>query len=173
MASLDNLNNKKGRNVDTLWWLVSTALILLGLAGIVLPAIPGTLFVLGGIALGAWIDDFQRVGWFAVAAVTLLAIVAWVMDYISAVLGAKRVGASKQAIWGAALGTVAGIFMGIVGVFVMPLVGAAAGEYLARREHGRALHVGVATWLGLMAGMLAKFVLAFVMIGIYVVALLV
>jgi hypothetical protein len=159
--------------VDTLWWLVSTALILLGLAGIVLPALPGTLFVLAGIALGAWIDGFQRVGWFAVSAVTLLAVVAWVMDYISAVLGAKRVGASRQAIWGAALGTVAGIFMGIVGVFVMPLVGAAAGEYLARREHGRALHVGVATWLGLMAGMLAKFVLAFVMIGIYVVALLV
>jgi len=159
--------------VDTLWWLVSTALILLGLAGIVLPAIPGTLFVWAGIALGAWIDDYQRVGWIALSAVTFLAILAFVLDYISAVLGAKRVGASKQAIWGAAIGTVAGIFMGLVGVFVMPLVGAAAGEYLARREHGRALHVGVATWLGLMAGMLAKFVLAFVMIGIFIVALLV
>ena len=158
--------------MDTLWWLVSTALILLGLAGIVLPAIPGTLFVWAGIALGAWIDDYQRVGWIALSAVTFLAILAFVLDYISAVLGAKRVGASKQAIWGAAIGTVAGIFMGLVGVFVMPLVGAAAGEYLARREHGRALHVGVATWLGLMAGMLAKFVLAFVMIGIFVVALL-
>ncbi len=158
--------------MDTLWWLVSTALILLGLAGIVLPAIPGTLFVWAGIALGAWIDDYQRVGWIALSAVTFLAILAFVLDYISAVLGAKRVGASRQAIWGAAIGTVAGIFMGLVGVFVMPLVGAAAGEYLARREHGRALHVGVATWLGLMAGMLAKFVLAFVMIGIYIVALL-
>ena len=159
--------------MDTLWWLVSTALILLGLAGIVLPALPGTLLVWAGIALGAWIDDFQRVGWFAVGAVTFLAILAFVLDYVSAVLGAKRVGASRQAIWGAAIGTVAGIFMGIVGVFVMPLVGAAAGEYLARREHGRALHVGVATWLGLMAGMLAKFVLAFVMIGIFIVALVV
>ncbi|KQT07975.1 DUF456 domain-containing protein [Ramlibacter sp. Leaf400] len=158
--------------MDTLWWLVSWGLILLGLAGIVLPALPGTLFVLAGIVLGAWIDGFTRVGWFAVAAVTVLAVLAWVMDYVSAVLGAKRVGASKQAIWGAAIGTVAGIFMGIVGVFVMPLVGAAIGEFMARRDHGRAVHVGVATWLGLMAGMLAKFVLAFVMIGIYVVALL-
>jgi uncharacterized protein YqgC (DUF456 family) len=159
--------------MDTLWWLASTALILLGLAGIVLPALPGTLFVLAGIVLGAWIDGFTRVGWFAIAAVTVLAVLAWLMDYISAVLGAKRVGASKQAIWGAAIGTVAGIFMGIVGVFIMPLVGAAAGEYLARREHGRAVHVGVATWLGLMAGMLAKFVLAFIMIGIFLVALFV
>ena len=158
--------------MDTLWWLVSIALILLGLAGIVLPALPGTLFVLAGIVLGAWIDNFTRVGWWAVGAVTVLAILAFLMDYVSAVLGAKRVGASKQAIWGAAIGTVAGIFMGIVGVFIMPLVGAAIGEFMARREHGRALHVGVATWLGLMAGMLAKFVLAFVMIGIFVVALI-
>jgi uncharacterized protein len=93
------------------------------------------------------------------------------MDYVAAVLGAKRAGASRQAIIGAALGTIAGLFMGIVGVLFMPLVGAAAGEYLARREHGQALKVGIATWLGLLAGMLAKFVLAFMMIGIFVVAL--
>jgi uncharacterized protein YqgC (DUF456 family) len=157
---------------DSIWWILSVGLILLGLAGIVLPALPGTLFVLGGIVLGAWIDDFQRVGWFAVGTVTVLAIIAWAMDYVAAVLGAKRVGASKQAIWGAAIGTVAGVFTGFIGVLFMPLVGAAIGEFLARREHGRAMQVGVATWLGLMAGMLAKFVLAFVMIGIFVVALL-
>jgi uncharacterized protein len=157
---------------DTFWWLLSTALILLGLAGIVLPALPGTVFVLAGIVMGAWIDDFARVGWFAVSAVAVLAVLAWLMDYVAAMLGAKRAGASRQAIIGAAIGTVAGIFMGLVGVFFMPLVGAAAGEYLALRNHRQAVRVGVATWLGLLAGMLAKFVLAFMMIGIYVVALL-
>jgi uncharacterized protein len=105
--------------------------------------------------------------------VTVLAIAAWLMDYVSALLGAKRAGASRQAIVGAAVGTVAGIFMGLVGVLFMPLVGAAAGEYMARRNHGQAVKVGIATWLGLLAGMLAKFVLAFMMIGIYIVALLV
>ena len=159
--------------MDTLWWLVSWGLILLGLAGIVLPALPGTLFVLAGIVLGAWIDGFTRVGWFAVSAVAVLAILAWVMDYVAAVLGAKRAGASRQAIVGAAIGTVAGIFMGLVGVLFMPLVGAAIGEYMARRNQQQAVRVGIATWLGLMAGMLAKFVLAFMMIGIFVVALLV
>lgn len=152
-------------------WLLSTVLIAAGLAGIVLPALPGTLLVLAGILLGAWIDDFTRVGWFAVSVVVVLALLAWAMDYVAAMLGARRAGASKQAIVGAAVGTVAGLFMGIVGIFIMPLVGAAVGEYLARRDHGRALHVGVSTWLGLMAGMLAKFVLAFMMIGVYVVAL--
>lgn len=158
---------------DTLWWALSAGLIVLGLAGIVLPALPGTVLVLAGIVLGAWIDDFTRVGWFAVATVAVLAVVAWLMDYVAALLGAKRAGASRQAIIGAALGTVAGIFMGLVGVLFMPLVGAAVGEFVAQRDHGRAVKVGVATWLGLLAGMLAKVVLAFTMIGIYVVALLV
>lgn len=159
--------------MTTLLWVLSTLLILAGLAGIVLPALPGTILVLAGIVLGAWIGDFHDVGWLALTAVAVLAVLAWLMDYVAAALGAKRAGASRQAIIGAAIGTVAGIFMGLVGVLFMPLVGAAAGEYIARRHHGQALRVGVATWLGLLAGMLAKFVLAFMMIGIYVVALLV
>jgi hypothetical protein len=159
--------------LDTVWWALSTALILLGLAGIVLPALPGTILVLAGIVLGAWIDGFQRVGWFAVISVAVLAVLAWLMDYVSALLGAKRAGASRQAVIGAALGTVAGIFLGLVGVLFMPLVGAALGEFMARQDQRRAVRVGVSTWLGLLAGMLAKVVLAFTMVGIYVVALLV
>jgi uncharacterized protein YqgC (DUF456 family) len=156
---------------ETLLWVLSIALILVGLAGIVLPALPGTILVLAGIVLGAWIDDFTRVGGLAVGAVAVLAVLAWLMDYVSALLGAKRAGASRQAIIGAAIGTVVGVFTGLVGVLFMPLVGAAAGEFIARRQHGQALRVGIATWLGLLAGMLAKFVLAFMMIGIFVVAL--
>ena len=158
---------------STLLWLLSIALIVLGLAGIVLPALPGTLFVLAGIVLGAWIDDFQRVGAWTLGAVTVLAVLAWLMDYVAATLGAKRAGASRQAVIGAALGTVVGVFMGLVGVLFMPLVGAAVGEFIARREHGQALRVGIATWIGLLAGMLAKFILAFAMVGIFIAALLV
>ena len=158
---------------DTLLWILSGALIVAGFAGIVLPALPGTLLVFAGIVLGAWIDDFTRVGWFALAAIAVLAVLAWLMDYVAAMLGARRAGASRLAIVGAAIGTVAGIFMGLVGVLFMPLVGAAAGEFIARRQHGQALRVGVATWLGLLAGMLAKFVLAFMMVGIFVIALVV
>ena len=157
----------------TLLWILSVALIVVGIAGRVLPALPGTLFVLAGIVLGAWIDDFARVGWGVLTAVIVLAVLAWVLDYVAGLLGAKKAGASRQAIIGAALGTVAGLFMGIVGVLFMPLVGAAIGEWLAQRDHGRALKVGVATWLGIMAGLVSKVVIAFMMVGIFVVALIV
>lgn len=158
---------------DVLLWTLSAALIAAGVAGTVLPALPGTALVLGGILLGAWIDDFSRVGWGSLSVIAALAVLAWVLDYVAGMLGAQRAGASRQALIGAAVGTVVGLLMGLVGVLFMPLVGAALGEYLARRDQRQALTVGVSTWIGIMVGLIAKVVLAFVMIGIFVVALLV
>ncbi len=158
-----------------LLWALSVLLILVGLAGTVLPALPGTALVLGGILLGAWIDDFTRVGPAMLTLIGALAVLAWVLDYVAGLLGARRAGASRLALAGAAVGTVVGLFMGLVGVLFMPLVGAAVGEYLARRDEVRAGHqavrVGVSTWIGIMAGLLAKVVLACVMVGLFVVAL--
>ncbi|MCE2880673.1 MAG: DUF456 domain-containing protein [Comamonadaceae bacterium] len=134
---------------DTLLWILSAALIVLGLAGTLLPALPGTAFVLAGILLGAWIDDFSRVGGLALTVITVMAVAAWVLDYVAGLVGARRAGASRQAVLGAAIGTVVGLFMGLVGVLFLPLV----------------------TWLGLMVGLLAKVVLAFMMIGVFLVAL--
>ena len=157
----------------TLLWVLCIALIVLGLAGTVLPLLPGTVLVWGGIVLGAWIDDFARVGTTSVVVVSVLALLAWALDYVAGLMGAQKVGASKQALLGAAVGTVVGLFMGLVGVLFMPLVGAAIGEYLARKDQNRAVKVGVATWVGIMVGVIAKVVLAFVMVGIFVAALLI
>lgn len=144
---------------------------MIGLAGTVLPLLPGTLLVWGGVLLGAWIDDFARVSVGTVVIITVVALLAWALDFVAGLLGAKRAGASKLALVGAALGTVVGIFMGLVGVLFMPLVGAAIGEYWSQRNQQRAVKVAFATWLGLMVGMVAKVVLSFVMVGFFLVAL--
>lgn len=156
----------------TLLWVLCVALIVLGLAGTVLPVLPGTLLVWAGIVLGAWIDDFARVSVTTVVVVSVLGVVAWALDYAAGLLGAQKAGASKLALLGAAVGTVVGLFMGLVGVLFMPLVGAAVGEYMARKDEGRALKVGLATWVGIMLGLLAKVVLAFIMVGVFAAALL-
>ena len=152
-------------------WILAALLIVVGLVGTVLPALPGTLFVLAGIVLGAWIDDFVRVSVTTVVIVTVIALLAWALDYAAGLLGARRVGASREALIGAALRTVAGLLMGLVGVLFMPLVGAAIGEYIARRDERHALRVGAATWVGIVLGLIAKVVLAFVKVGIFLVAL--
>jgi uncharacterized protein len=154
----------------TLLWVLCVALILLGLAGTVLPVLPGTVLVWAGILLGAWIDDFARVSVPTVVVITVLALLAWGLDYVAGLLGAQRAGASKLALIGAAVGTVLGLFMGLVGVLFMPLVGAALGEYLARKDEVRAVKVGVSTWVGIMLGLLAKLVLSFIMVGVFVAA---
>ena len=101
----------------------------------------------------------------------ILAAITWVIDIGAAAVGAKRVGASPWAIVGAAIGTIAGVFTGLVGLLFLPLAGAAIGEYLAKRDLRRAGHVGIATWLGLLIGTAAKVAIVFAMIGLFVLAL--
>ena len=159
-------------DATTLGWIAAVLLIAVGLAGTVLPALPGTILVLGGIVLGAWLDDFTRVKWWVVTIIAVLAVAAWVTDYLATIMGAKKAGASTLAIVGAALGTIAGIFMGLIGVLFMPFVGAVIGELIAQKNVKKAAKVGLATWLGLLIGTVVKLVLVFMMIGIFVAALL-
>ena len=158
--------------MNALLWIIALALIAIGVAGTILPAIPGVTLVFLGMLLGAWIDDFARIPVWLVAIFALLTAVAWAVDYFAAAAGAKRAGASKLAVIGAMVGTVAGIFTGFVGLLFMPLVGAAVGEFIAQRDLRRAGTVGVATWLGLLVGTAIKVAILFAMIGAFVVALL-
>jgi len=157
--------------VNALLWIIALALIAIGVAGTILPAIPGVTLVFLGMLLGAWIDDFARIPVWLVAIFALLTAVAWAVDYFAAAAGAKRAGASKLAVIGAMVGTVAGIFTGFVGLLFMPLVGAAVGEFIAQRDLRRAGTVGVATWLGLLVGTAIKVAIVFAMIGAFVLAL--
>jgi uncharacterized protein YqgC (DUF456 family) len=142
-------------------------------AGVVLPALPGVVFVFFGIALAAWIDGFTRIGGVTLTVVGVLAVLAFVIDYVASTVAAKRAGATRLGLLGAAIGTVLGIFTGFVGLLFMPLVGAAVGEFLGHRDAMRAGQVGLATWLGLLAGTVAKIAIVFTMLGIFIAALLV
>jgi hypothetical protein len=154
-------------------WVVATALIVLGVAGTFLPVLPGAILVFGGIVLAAWIDGFARIPVWLLLLLAVLAAMAWVVDYLAAAAGAKRAGASKLAIIGAGVGTLAGIFSGLWGLLFMPLAGAAIGEFVAQRDVRRAGRVGLATWIGLLLGTAVKVALVFAMVGIFVVALVV
>jgi uncharacterized protein YqgC (DUF456 family) len=158
--------------VTVVLWIAAVVLIAVGVAGTILPAIPGVTLVFLGMLLGAWIDGFTRIPVWLVVVFAVLTAIAWAVDYFAAAAGAKRVGASRFAVIGAMIGTVAGIFTGFVGLLFMPLIGAAAGELIAQRDVRRAGTVGIATWLGLLVGTAVKVAIVFAMIGVFVVALL-
>lgn len=153
-----------------LWWLLAITLIAIGFAGNVLPMLPGTPLMLAGMILAAWLDNFNRIGAFSIAALVVLTILSQLADFLAGSLGAKRAGASKQAIWGATLGSIAGMFAGLPGMLLGPFIGAAVGELIAEQDLLKAGKVGVASWLGLVAGMAAKVAIGFTMLGIFLLA---
>src|SRR5262245_21945557 len=153
---------------STVLWILSIALMLVGLLGVFLPALPGVPLVFAGMVVAAAIDDFQRIGWVTLTILGFLTLIAFVLDFLATALGAKGVGASKRAMWGAALGTLAGIPFGIPGLFFGPFVGAVICELTVHGRVDQAGRAGFATWVGLILGTIAKLAIACTMIGIFV-----
>ena len=152
-------------------WILAVALMLVGIAGTVLPVLPGAILVFAGILLAAWIDDFARIPVWLLVVLGIFTVIAWAVDYLAALAGAKRAGASKLALIGAAIGTLAGIVTGLWGLLFMPLAGAAIGAFIAQRDLLRAGKVGIATWVGLLIGTAIKVAIVFAMVGVFLVAL--
>jgi len=153
--------------------LLAVALVVVGVIGTVLPALPGAPLVFLGLLLAAWADHFQKVGWFTLLVLALLTILTFVVDFMAASFGAKRVGASWLALAGAAVGMIVGLFFNIPGLILGPFLGAVLGEYLARRNWAQARRVGFGTWLGMLLGIAGKLALIFTMVGIFVLAYLI
>jgi uncharacterized protein len=148
-------------------YVLAAALMVAGLAGSILPALPGIPAIFGGIWLAAAVDDYRHLGPWWLVAIALLGSLGVVVDFVAGTLGAKRVGASRNALWGASIGTVVGMFFGIPGLVFGPFVGALAGELLAGNSVLRSTHVGVGTWLGLLFGTLIKLVVSCMMLGLF------
>jgi hypothetical protein len=156
--------------MSSLLWLFAFILIIIGFVGVVVPAVPGVLAVFLGLLIAAWADNFTEVGWVTLTILGVLALSSLAIDFYTTSLGAKKVGASKLAIFGAALGMLVGLFFGFVGVLVGPFIGAFLGEYVMRKDLKQSVKVGAGTWLGIAIGVAAKVALIFTMIGVFALA---
>ena len=157
---------------NTIYYAIAAVLALIGLVGIVLPAIPGLPLVFCGLLRAAWADGFTHIGVATLVVLAILTVLSLLVDFWAAAMGAKRVGASRLAIAGAIVGTVAGLFLGPIGLFAGPFLGALLGELLHGRaldgaRLGQATRVGFGTWLGIVLGVALKLMLAFAMIGLF------
>jgi hypothetical protein len=158
--------------MTVLLWLLVVVLVVVGIAGTVLPALPGVTLVFAGLLLAAWVDGFEKVGWLPLVVLGLLTALSFIVDFAATALGAKRVGATRLAVVGAFVGTVAGFFLGLPGLILGPFVGATVGELISNRDLGRAGKVGLGTWVGMVFGTAAKLALVCSMLGIFATAYL-
>jgi len=158
--------------MEVLLWLAAALLVIVGLIGVVVPALPGTVLVFLGLLLGAWANDFTRVGIATMVVIGAIAAASYGVDFVAAALGTRKLGASRRAMLGAGLGTIAGLFFGLPGIILGPFVGAVIGELTNSRDLKQAGRAGVAAWIGFAIGTAVKVGIVFLMIGMFLAALL-
>ena len=158
-------------DLQTTYYLVAAVLILVGLLGTVLPVLPGLPVMFAGMLLAAWAGGFQQIGVWTLGVLGVMVAVSIAVDLLASIVGAKRVGASNKALFGAGLGGLVGIFFGIPGLLAGPFLGAAVGEMANGREWRDASRVGFGTWVGLALGAALKVALAFSMLAVFGLAL--
>jgi uncharacterized protein YqgC (DUF456 family) len=153
-------------------WTLCVVCIVVGFLGTIAPILPGAPLIFLGILIAAWWEDFSRISVLTVVIAGVFASLAIVVDLVASYVGAKRVGASKAALFGSIVGSLVGMFFLLPGLIVGPFIGALAGEWWSAQNLSRATRVGLGTWLGMIVGTAAKIGLSLTMIGIFLLAIL-
>lgn len=156
------------QDFSLLLWILGATLTLVGLAGMILPVLPGAPVLFLGLLLGAWAEDFQYIGLGTLLILALLAALTYVVEFFASVLGAKKYGGSRRAMAGAALGGIIGLFFGLPGIVLGPFIGAVLGELSLQRGLNEAGRAGFGTVVGLAIGLAGKMAIGMTMIGIFV-----
>jgi len=154
-------------------FVLAVVLVIVGLVGTVLPALPGAMLIVAGLVVAAWADGFARVGVWTLVVIGAIGAASYLVDFAAAAVGAKKFGASPRAMLGAGLGTLAGLFLGPVGIIFGPFVGAIIGELTVHRDIAKVGKAGLAAWIGFLLGMAVKVGIAFLMIAIFLSAMFV
>ncbi len=157
--------------MEILLYVLGAAALAAGIAGVVLPALPGSPLLAAGAVLVGWAEGFTRVSGWTVGVCVVLAAVIWAVDLAAGVLGAKVFGASKWALIGSGVGLLVGLFLGLPGIVLGPAVGALVFEYARDPNFEQALRSGAGTFIGFVLGSAVKVSLAFVLVGVLVLGL--
>ncbi len=158
-----------GAFLQALIWIGTGMLMLLGLLGSVVPALPGPPLVFAGALLFALLRRFEPVGWVVIAVLAAIAAFSQLMDYLASAWGAKKFGGGRWGVLGSLLGGLAGFLLfSFPGMIAGIFVGAFALEIgFGNREFRAALRVGGGALVGFLAGALMKVVISLGMIGIF------
>jgi uncharacterized protein YqgC (DUF456 family) len=153
--------------MDVLWLVLGTLLMLAGLAGCILPFLPGPpLCYIALLIQQLQIDPPYStnflVGW------AIVTVVVTGLDYVIPIYGTKKFGGTKYGMWGCIIGLVAGLWMGPVGILIGPFVGAFIGEFLANSSSDQALRAAYGSFVGFLMGTLLKLIACFVMVWYFV-----
>ncbi len=160
----------------TLLQLLGYALVLLGVAGAVLPLLPGPILIWLGALTWAWGDGFTQVNWLTLTALGILALMAWASDLFFTTAFTRKAGVSWKAVFGSIVtGILGGIFLSelpVVGTLFGALIGALLGMLVIEqydKRNWRAAFAGVRSYIGAtILSTIFEVTVALLMVGIFV-----
>jgi uncharacterized protein len=154
--------------MELFWWFLTIVLFAVGLIGTVAPVLPGTTIILAAAVIHRlMLGGDKSIGWKTMVVLVLLTLISYVFDFLGSYCGAKYFGATKWGTFGAILGALVGLFFGPIGLFVGPVIGAVAGEFIAGKRMIDAGRAGWGSLLGNIGAMIAKLIIALAMISIF------
>ena len=159
--------------IEIAGFFVTLLVMFLGIAGTVLPIIPGAGLILLAAVGHRFCFGAHGAPIWLLGGLGLLAVLSIAVDFGSSILGAKRFGATRWGLWGASLGGLCGLFLGRLALVLGPFVGAATSEAIGGRDWKNAARAGAGATLGLLVGTVAKLLCALTMTAAWTLAIVI
>lgn len=141
--------------MDIILIIIGILCLLVGLAGCVIPMLPGPPVAYVGLLLLHFTERVQF-GTTALLVWLVLVVAVQILDYFVPMLGSKYSGGSRWGTRGCLAGTIIGLFFMPLGIIIGPFLGAVVGELLGGRDTAAALKSGLGSLLGFLFGTLLK-----------------
>jgi uncharacterized protein YqgC (DUF456 family) len=154
--------------MDIFLVIIGFIFLLIGIAGSLVPVLPGPLASWLGLLL-LYITKAIPTDWTFLGITLAIAIVVSVVDNIIPILGTKKFGGSKFGIVGATVGLVVGLFFGPVGIIAGPFLGAFIGEIIKdSKDSKKAFRAALGSFIGFLTSTLLKFIMSIIFTGLFI-----
>ena len=143
--------------MEILLIILAFILIIVGIAGSILPVLPGVPLSYIGILLLHFTEKVQFTTQFLIFWAAMVILVQ-VLDYLVPIWGTKKFGGTKRGVWGCAIGMVVGMFFGPWGIVLGPFAGAIIGELSGGKQTQAAIKAGFGSFVGFLFGIVSKLI---------------
>ena len=159
--------------MDLIAWVVIVALFIIAFIGLVYPIIPSVLFIFAGFIVYGLFFSFADLPWWFWVIEVLFTLLLFAADTVANIIGVKKFGGSKAAMWGSTIGLLIGPFViPFLGIILGPFLGAVIAEIVIMKQSLQtALKVGVGSVVGFLTSVVTKGTIQIVMIMVFLIAI--
>ncbi|MGM7721111.1 DUF456 domain-containing protein [Metabacillus sp. Hm71] len=160
--------------MEYLYWSLIVLMFIIAFVGLVYPIIPSVVFIVAGFVLYGFLFDFSKLTITFWIIEGMFVAILFAADYLTNLVGVKKFGGSKAAIWGSTIGLIIGPFViPILGIILGPFIGAVIAELIVhKKDFSSSMKSGVGSLIGFISGVVAKGVLQLIMIGYFLIVIL-